>query len=118
MIRTISRAGANFSITVRLDPAVRRSIGAIPAGEWTPITYTRAIPDPETGELISAAEVAEVVHTLGAGGKNPITARLIVRRVPELNNKKITDAHTAQGELFTVYRYHGVFTDNPMPMIC
>lgn len=117
VIKAISRSDANFSIVARLDPAVRRSIESIPAQAWTPITYSQAIPDPQTGELVSAAQVAETVHTLGGGGKDPITARLIVRRVPERNTKKIAAAHGAQGELFTVYRYHSVFTDNPMPLI-
>ena len=39
-----------------------------------------------------------------------MTARLIVRRVPDLN-----PAHQCQ--LFTVYRYHAVFTDSPLPML-
>ena len=39
-----------------------------------------------------------------------MSARLIVRRVPDLN-----PAH--QSELFTAYRYPAVFTDNPLPML-
>jgi len=39
-----------------------------------------------------------------------VTARLIVRRVPDRN-----PAH--HSELFTVYRYHAVFTDSPLPML-
>ena len=38
------------------------------------------------------------------------SARLIVRRVPDMN-----PAH--QSELFTVYRYHAVFTNSPLPML-
>jgi len=117
VIKAIRRAEAQFSIVARQDKAVRRAIDSIPEDVWTRIEYPQAIRDPETGELVSAAEVAETVHTLGANGENPITARLIVRRVPERNDKKITAAHAAQGELFTVYRYHAVFTDNPMPLI-
>ena len=38
-----------------------------------------------------------------------VTARLIVRRVKDLNQK----AAAGQGELFTAWRYHAVFTDSP-----
>ena len=38
-----------------------------------------------------------------------ITARLIVRRVKDLNRK----AACGQDELFPVWRYHAVFTDSP-----
>jgi len=39
---------------------------------------------------------------------------LIVRRVKRLNPKT---APQGQGELFTVYRYHAVFTDSTEPML-
>ena len=42
-----------------------------------------------------------------------ITARLIVRRVKDLNRK----AAAGQGELFTAWRYHAVFTDSPFMML-
>jgi hypothetical protein len=38
-----------------------------------------------------------------------ITARLIVRRVKDLNRK----ASQGQDELFPIWRYHAVFTDSP-----
>lgn len=117
VIAAITRAGADFSITARLSSSVRRAIEAIGENAWTPITYSQAIPDPDTGELVSAAEVAETVHTLAPRSRDTVSARLIVRRVPERNTTKIAAAHIAQGELFTVYRYHAVFTNNPMPMI-
>lgn len=117
VIAATTRAGACFSITARLDSSVRRDIAAIPQDAWTRIMYSQAIPDPDTGELVSAAEVTETTHTLGSGKGAKVTARLIVRRVPERNTTKIAAAQAKQGELFTVYRYHAVFTNNPMPMI-
>jgi hypothetical protein len=42
-----------------------------------------------------------------------ITARLIVRRVRDLNRK----APAGQGELFPAWRYHAVFTDSPFETI-
>ena len=43
----------------------------------------------------------------------PLTARLIVRRVRDLN----TSAAAGQDELFPAWRYHAVFTDSPFEMI-
>ena len=42
-----------------------------------------------------------------------ITARLIVRRVKDLNRK----AADGQDELFAIWRYHALFTDSPFEMI-
>jgi hypothetical protein len=43
-----------------------------------------------------------------------VTARLIVRRVKRLNPDSVP---AGQGELFTAYRYHAVFTDADQPML-
>jgi hypothetical protein len=79
---------------------------------WTPIKYTDAIFDEGQQRWISDAEVAEIQYTAlrSRTTAKQVTARLIVRRVPDLN-----PAH--QSELFTVYRYHGVFTNSPLPML-
>jgi hypothetical protein len=54
--------------------------------------------------------VAEVRYTAFASKKGQaITARLIVRRVRDLNRT----AAGGQGELFRVWRHHAVFTDSP-----
>ena len=37
------RAGAYFSVTARMDPAVRTAIASIPDDAWMPIRYPRAI---------------------------------------------------------------------------
>ena len=79
-----------------------------------PITYPRAIWDEDQHRLISDAEVAEVPYTAFASKKGKaITARLIVRRVKDLNRK----AAEGQDELFTIWRYHALFTDSPFEMI-
>ena len=39
------RAGAYFSVTARMDPAIRRAIASIPEDAWTPVRYPRAIWD-------------------------------------------------------------------------
>jgi hypothetical protein len=103
-------AGAFFSITVRMDCKVRAAIASIPEDCWKPIRYPRAIFDDQLGCWVSDAQVAEMAYTAFASrtGK-AITARLIVRRVRDLNAK----APAGQGELFTSWRYHAVFTDSP-----
>jgi hypothetical protein len=65
------------------------------------------VTDPETGELISDAEVAEIDYTAFAGTTERITARLIVRRVRDRNHPD---------ELFPVWRYHPFFTNNTEPV--
>jgi Transposase DDE domain group 1 len=107
------RAGARFSVTVRIDPKIRAAIAAIPGDAWTPIRYPRAIWDDQLGCWVSDAEIAETEYTAFASKKGQaITARLIVRRVKDLNR----DAAQGQGELFTAWRYHAVFTDSPFTL--
>jgi DDE family transposase len=110
---TCRRAGAYFSVTARMDAAVRRAIAAIPEGAWTPIKYPRAIWDDQLRAWVSDAEIAETSYTAFASKKaQAITARLIVRRVKNLNRK----AGEGQDELFPVWRYHPVFTDSPFQL--
>ena len=115
VLGAIRRAGACFSVTVPLRRDIRAAIAPIPEDAWTPITYPRAIWDENQKRLISSAEVAEVPYTAFALKKKgqAITARLIVRRVRDLNPK----ASQGQDELFTAWRYHAVFTDSPFEMI-
>jgi hypothetical protein len=61
------RAGVGFSLVLTQNPAVRRAMGAIAEDAWTPVRYPGAVLDPDTGELISEAEVAEVSYTAFAG---------------------------------------------------
>lgn len=110
----IRRAGAFFSVTAKMDTAVKAAIAAIGEDAWTPIQYPRAIWDDQLRQWVSDAEVAEVAYTAFASKKGKaITARLIVRRVRDLNKK----APAGQGELFPVWRYHPVFTDSPFTML-
>jgi hypothetical protein len=101
------RAGARFSVVLVKDPAVTRAIASIGDDAWVPVHYPGAVADPDTGELISDAEVAEVAFTAFATTKAPVTARLIARRVRD---------RAKQDELFPVWRYHPFFTDNDEPV--
>ena len=112
-IAACRRAGAYFSVTARMDPAVTAAIAAIPEDAWTAIRYPRAIWDDQLRAWISDAEIAEIAYTAFTSKKGQaITARLIVRRVRDL-------AKTAegQGELFPAWRYHPVFTDSPFELV-
>jgi hypothetical protein len=112
VIEMALRHQAAFSITARLLIPVRKTIAEIPAEAWTPIKYTNAIYDQTAQRWVSTAEVAEVDYTAFAtrAKAQRVTARLIVRRVADLNPNN-------QSELFTAYRYHAVFTNSPLPML-
>jgi hypothetical protein len=108
------RAGARFSVTARMDPKIRAAIGGIAEDAWTPIRYPRAIWDDQLGRWVSDAQVAEAEYTAFTSRTGQaITARLIVRRVKDLN----PGAAAGQGELFTAWRYHAIFTDSPFETI-
>ena len=111
------RGGAHFSVTARMNPKVTAAIASIDPDGWTAIHYPNAFADPDTGELISDAEVAEIpmfTAFTSRPKREQVTGRLIVRRVRRLNPK--TPAGE-QSELFTAWRYHAVFTDSPMSML-
>src|SRR5450755_2694897 len=45
VVAAIRKAGAQFSITARMDKAVQKAISAIPDGAWVSIKYPKAIYD-------------------------------------------------------------------------
>jgi hypothetical protein len=114
VVAVCRRHGAWFSLSTGINPSITTAIGQIPDGDWVDIVYPHPIEDPDTGELISQAQVAEISYTAftGRAKRLRVTARLIVRRVRRRNS----DGAQGQGELFAVYRYHPVFTDNPAPL--
>ncbi len=107
VINAVIKTGARFSFVLTKNQSVSQAIAAIPDDAWTPVHYPGAVEDPDTGELISDAEVAEIDYTAFASTKGKVTARLIVRRVKDRNH---LDA------LFPVWRYHPFFTDNTEPV--
>jgi hypothetical protein len=88
------------------NPAVAAAIAQIPDAAWCPVQYPGAVIDPDTGELISDAEVAEIEFTAIASTTTPVTARLIVRRV---RDRAKTDT------LFAAWRYHPFLTNSTEP---
>ena len=114
VIAAIRRGGARFSVTVPMNSKVAAAIAAIGEGAWTAIRYPRAIFDEQLGCWVSDAEVAETEYTAFARDEDlAVTARLIVRRVRDQNEK----AAEGMDELFPVWRYHAVFTDSPVELI-
>jgi len=114
VVGAIRRGGARFSVTAPANGSIRAAIAAIGQDAWIPIRYPRAIWDDQLGAWISDAEVAETGYTaFGSKKGQAVTARLIVRRVRDLNKQ----AATGQDELFAVWRYHAVFTDSPFELI-
>jgi hypothetical protein len=56
-------AGAQVSVTVRMDPQAKAAIGTMADNAWTPIEYPDAVFDEQSRQWISRAEVAEVPFT-------------------------------------------------------
>ena len=109
VVSAARRAGGMVSITVGSSPARQQAIGSIPDGQWQPVHYPEAVVDPDTGELISDAEVAETGYTAFAGTRHAYAARLVVRRVRDRTGE--------QDELFPVWRYHAFFTDTALSTV-
>jgi hypothetical protein len=106
VVAACRRHGAQFSLVMTRNTAVDRAIAAIDEAAWTPVSYPGAVRDPDTGAWISDAEVTEIGYTAFASTPDPVTARLVVRRVKDARNR---DA------LFPVWRYHPFFTNSDLP---
>jgi hypothetical protein len=100
------KAGVMFSVVLAKNPAVAAAIACIADDAWVPVNYPGAVHDPDSGQLISDAEVAEIEFTAFAKTKKPITARLVVRRVRD---------RAKLDELFPVYRHHPFLTNSVEP---
>ena len=98
--------GVEFSLSVSRNKRLTAAIEAIAENAYTPVHYPGAVTDPDTGALISDAEVAETPYTLRLGRGRTITVRLVVRRVK--------DARYPDG-LFPVWRYHPFVTNSDLP---
>jgi hypothetical protein len=113
VIAACRRARVRYSVTIRVDAKVRRAIEAISEDAWVEIAYPQPIWDDEQQRWVSRAQIAETGYTAFEDTRDQVTARLIVRRIPDLN----TIVVDGQGELFPVWRYHAAFTDSPFPLV-
>jgi hypothetical protein len=103
VVNACVRAGVRFSVVLVKNRSVAAAIAKIPDDAWVPVNYPGAVVDPDTGELISDAEVAEIEFKAFASTGAPVTARLIVRRVCD---------RAKLDELFPVWRHHPLFTNS------
>jgi len=130
VIAAARRAKVRYSVTARMSPALSTAISGIGEDDWTPITYPNAVWDDTEQRLISDAEIAEIGYTAFSSRRQAdhIQARLIVRRVKRLNPTAIKPKPTSatvkgeetspeQQELFSLYRYHAVFSDSPLTLV-
>src|SRR6185436_20130603 len=86
VMTTCVTEGVEFSLSVARNKRISTAIAAIDEDSYTSVHYPGAVQDPDTGALISDAEVAETRYTLRLGrGKRAqrLTARLVVRRVKD-----------------------------------
>jgi len=96
-----------FPVVLAKNPAVLAAIAQLPEDAWTPVHYPGSMSDPDTGELISDAEVAEIQFTAFASTSTPVTARLVVRRVRD---------RARLDELFPLWRHHPFLTNSSEPI--
>jgi hypothetical protein len=61
------RAGVRFSLTLRVDSKVRRTIEAVPADAWVQIECPQPVWDDQQQRFISRAQIAETRYTAFAG---------------------------------------------------
>jgi hypothetical protein len=87
------KAGAAYSITVKLYKGLHRLIAAIAETDWTPIPYW----------ISGGADVAEMAYR--PFGKKGRTCRLIVRRTRPTPGSQLA--------LFATWSYHAFITDRP-----
>ena len=109
-VGAVLAGGADVSVTVRMDAAIRAAISSIPEQAWTTIDYTDAIYDEEARQWISRAEVAEIGFTAFSSSKKAeqVPGRLVVRRIPDFN--AAAKAAAGQDGLFDAWRFHAFFT--------
>ena len=98
LIDTLTRLKVRWSITVRMNPSIRKAIDAIPETAWTSIAY------PDDGE----AQVAETTYVTGTG-RHQRRLRLVVRRT------RLTEP--AQRRLWPDWRHHAFITDLELPVV-
>ena len=106
VIATCVADGVEFSLSVSRNKRISAAIEAIDETAYTPVHYPGAVEDPDTGQLISDAEVAETPYSLRLGRGRTLTVRLVVRRVKDA---RYPDA------LFPVWRHHPFVTNSALP---
>jgi Transposase DDE domain group 1 len=98
LLDTLTRLGVRWSVTVRINPSIRKAIDGIDESAWTTIAY------PDGGQ----AQVAECTYVTGSSsGRREL--RLVVRRT------RLTEA--AQRRLWPDWRHHAFITNVELPTV-
>jgi hypothetical protein len=115
VIAAAMQGKAWFSVTARMDPAVKKAIAAIPEDDWATIRYPRAVWDEQEHRWISQAQVAQTSFTAFTSHpkKRQVSCRLVVRRVQRLNQ----GAAPGQDQLFTTWRHHAFITNSTLTTV-
>ncbi len=95
LVTAVAKAGAVFSFAIARNSTVDAALDNIPDDAYVPVRYPGAVETPDTGALISDAQVAEVPYTAFADTAHEFTGWLVVRRVQDANT---------QDPLFPVWR--------------
>jgi hypothetical protein len=106
-----------FSVTARMNPAVKAGIAGIGEDAWTPISYPNGVWEadeamPGGGYWVSDAEVAEADFVAFSSKKKAqqVRCRLVVRRVKRL--QPAAPDGSVQDELVSGYRHHAFITNS------
>ena len=83
VIATCCAEHVEFSLSVTRNRAITNAIETIDEDAYTPVHYPGAVEHPDTGQLISDAEVAETPYPLRLGRHRTLIVRLVVRRVKD-----------------------------------
>jgi hypothetical protein len=97
VIDACRKAGVRFSVTIRMNAALRKAIAGIDDEAWTPIPY-----------FLDGADVAETTYR-PFGKKKAPEVRLIVRRVRPTPGSQLS--------LLSEFSYHGFICDRPGPTL-
>lgn len=114
-MKTALTGEAQVSVTLLMNPAVKRAIATIAIDAWEPIHYTKVVYDENTQASVSNDEVAEVPVTAFSSLKKAerATGPLVVRRIPERNPKAVQ----VQATLFDPHRFRAFFTTIPVTAV-
>jgi hypothetical protein len=98
-----------------VNSSIRAAIAAIGEDAWTAIRYPRAIWDDQLDCWNSDAEVAETGYmAFGSKKGQAVTARLIVRRVRDLNSKAAAGQDEPVGRGLRAARGSGLISPEPV----
>jgi len=115
LIGAAVKAGAHVSVTVRMDPVVKRTIAAISDDDWTTIRYPQAIYDRDHRNVdLQGAGRRDRLHRVLLQEARRAGPRASGRAAhPDLNAR----AGHGQATLFETWRFHAFFTTTDLDTV-